>query len=943
MVSSKKIFGIIPPFRDWRIRAKLISLTLFLVLFPLLCVAFLSMNRFGDALRSAAEEDLGHLVGNIYSMCKVQQELVQSKMVSGLKVAREILSGYGSQIVLMPKESIYFDAINQVTHERRPVSVPILMIGEKRLTGDTVFVDKVQNLLGEFCSIFQRMDGDHLLRISTSLKGKDEKRAIGTFIPSDSVVAQAILSGRSYKGLAYVVDGWHVTAYEPIRSQDGTIIGALSVGGKEESVHSLKHEIKGIKVGETGYVYIIDSKGNLMAHPVKEFENIIDTQDSTGFEYIRAMVTEALKMEGGEVGTIRYPWINPELGEKRARQKIIKYAYFKPWDWIIAAGSYEEEIYQSMHETERFILIVVVVGLILVFILTVTLSKVLTRPIQDLTEVTTRMAGGDLYQRVKVHSEDEIGVLGQSFNRMIGQIQEYTSNLEKMVEARTHELRDSREKYRNLSRFLNSILDSATEYAIVALDFYGKIMEFNRGAEKIFGWSKEDVLNQENIGITILQEDREGGIQEEISRRTRTEGVCELEMKRIKKNGNRFPAHTTVTAIKDMEGRVTGFVEIVRDITLRKSLEKELKETKEFLENIMESSVDGIVTTNLKGEVTYLNRAMEKVIGAQREDVLGEHISHYYVRGMEEAKDIMKRLRAKERAENYEMEVRAKGGDSLTILTSIFLLRDETNRIIGTAGIFKDVTQQKQLEAKLKEAQANLVEASKMRALGELVAGVAHELNNPLMASQTILHVILKNLHDDCPNRPRLDLIRKCNDRIEKIVQHLKEFSRQTRPEIREIHINQPIENALMITGQQLLDHNITIVKRLVEGLPKIRGDANQMEQVFLNLISNAKDAMDAVKGEKKLTIRSYLMEGEGSPKVIISVRDTGMGISEEDLDKVFEPFFTTKPVGQGTGLGLSLCYGIIESHGGRIEIKSQPGEGTEVTVILPGKESEKE
>ena len=225
-----------------------------------------------------------------------------------------------------------------------------------------------------------------------------------------------------------------------------------------------------------------------------------------------------------------------------------------------------------------------------------------------------------------------------------------------------------------------------------------------------------------------------------------------------------------------------------------------------------------------------------------------------------------------------------------------------------------------------------------MRALGELVAGVAHELNNPLMASQTIFHVIQNNLHEDCPNRERLELIGRCNDRIEKIVNHLREFSRQTESDFQELDINQPIENALMLTGQQLLNHNITINRKLSEGLPKINGDSNQLEQVFLNLISNARDAMETVTGPKELTIHSYLSDEEESPSVIVSVKDTGEGIPEEILSKVLEPFFSTKPVGKGTGLGLSLCFGIVEAHGGRLEIKSQVGVGTEVKILLPAK-----
>jgi signal transduction histidine kinase len=311
---------------------------------------------------------------------------------------------------------------------------------------------------------------------------------------------------------------------------------------------------------------------------------------------------------------------------------------------------------------------------------------------------------------------------------------------------------------------------------------------------------------------------------------------------------------------------------------------------------------------------------------------------------MPQAREVMDLLKVSERAENYEMEVKTKVGKALTIMTSLFLLRNEEGAIIGTAGIFKDITEQKALQAKLKDAQASLIEASKMRALGELVAGVAHELNNPLMASQTILHVILKNLPAGWPERERLELIRKCNDRIEKIVDHLREFSRQTKPEFQEIDVNQPVENALLITGQQLMNHGITLVRRLSGGLPKVMGDPNQLEQVFLNLISNARDAIEDAAGHKKeLTIQSGFSQDGEPPSVVVSVKDTGTGIPPENLSKIFEPFFSTKPVGKGTGLGLSLCFGIVEAHGGRIDIKSKVGEGTEVSVILPARESGKE
>ena len=491
-------------------------------------------------------------------------------------------------------------------------------IGEIPLTGDTHFVDEVSRIAGGVCSILQRMEDGRFIVISTNILDESGKRAVGTVIDAENPIFKALVKGVSYKGDAYLVNDWYITACEPITDNDGRVIGGLWVGIKEQSSESLKGTIKGIEVGETGYVYIINSDGVLKIHPAREGQNIIDSRDSSGFEYIRFMIEDAVTLPRGQVGTIRYPWINPELGEKKPRQKMIKYAYFEPWDWIIAAGTYENEIYQSLYETEHFILILVIVSITMVLALTLIFSRILTKPLRELTEVTTRMAGGDLRQRVAIVTKDEIGILGQSFNDMTSKIQDYTSNLESKVAERTKELSQSKENYRKLFNFLNSILDSATEYAIIALDLHGMIIEFNKGAEKIFGWKKEEVINKKNINITDLTEDIEKNISNEIIDKIKRCGVYEKDGYRLRKDGSRFPSYTNITFINDPSKGLAGFVEIVRDITQSKKLERELRETKDFLSTIMESSVDGIITTDLKGKITYLNHGMEEMMGVKR-------------------------------------------------------------------------------------------------------------------------------------------------------------------------------------------------------------------------------------------------------------------------------------------------------------------------------------
>jgi nitrogen fixation negative regulator NifL len=923
------------PFKDWKIRTKLISFTLLLALVPLGVGAILSLGKFTEDLKQAYESDLEHIVANIHAMCGAQQELLQDKLTSDLNTAHYVFFQNGQSVSISKDHFLEFTAEDQFTNELSRVHVALWSIGGKSITKDYTFVDRVQKLVGGTCTVFQRIEGDRLLRISTNVLRANGTRAVGTYLPASSEVAKTILRGETYRGRAFVVNAWYITAYEPIRNEYNEIIGALYVGTPEQSALSLKEAIKSIKIGKTGYAYIMDSSGNLVVHPAKEGENILGVKDSSGFEYIREIASKALLLKENEVGTIRYPWANMELGETSPRMKINKYQYFRDWDWVIMAGSYEEEIFEGVARTKFFITLVALGTIALAILLTVMLSRVLTRPVMELTDVTARMAGGDLTQKVHITTGDEIGTLASSFNRMADQVLINTRNLEEVVHVRTQEIQEKEEKYRNLSNLLDSVLESSTEYSIIATDINGVILEYNSGSANLFGWTKEEVIGKMRIGQTFRTDDRSRGVIQEISRKVEAEGMTEYELQRIRKDGSLFQAHAIVTARKDASGKILGFLEIARDITEKLALEKELRETKDYLENIVQSSVDAIVTTDPKGRITFLNRAFEEMVGRSRENIIGLPIHQFYLNGLHEARKIMAILREKGSLKNYETKVVKKDG-TVSILTSASLLQDESGQIIGTLGVFKDLTEKKKLEEELIKTQAHLIEVGKLRALGELVAGVAHEVNNPLMAADAFLHVIRENLAKEDENQKRLELIQRCNERIAKIINHLLHFSRQSKFAFRKVDINEPIENALMITGQQLLNHGIRLIKTFSPNMPKIWGDANQLEQVFLNLISNAKDAMEKSDRKRELTLTTSLLHHNGWNDVEIVVRDTGTGIPQDNVEKIFEPFFSTKEVGKGTGLGLSICYGIIEAHGGRIEVESKLEEGTTFRVTLP-------
>lgn len=247
----------------------------------------------------------------------------------------------------------------------------------------------------------------------------------------------------------------------------------------------------------------------------------------------------------------------------------------------------------------------------------------------------------------------------------------------------------------------------------------------------------------------------------------------------------------------------------------------------------------------------------------------------------------------------------------------------------------------------LKESQEQLIQSAKFSALGELTAGVAHELNQPLnvikIVCQSILKDIQKDQFDKKSAEAELPEIVKHVDKMADIIDHMRVFTRRTAGMPKEvIDVNNMIEGVFKIFGQQLKDHNIEIIKELSPSLPNVIGDPIRFEQAILNLITNARNAVESCgKENKRIEIRTYSVDGHKA--MAVEVKDTGGGIPEHVREKIFEPFFTTSRPGKGTGLGLSVAKKIIEEHNGKIELESIVGEGTVFRITLPAGEAEEE
>jgi len=349
----------------------------------------------------------------------------------------------------------------------------------------------------------------------------------------------------------------------------------------------------------------------------------------------------------------------------------------------------------------------------------------------------------------------------------------------------------------------------------------------------------------------------------------------------------------------------------------------ELRELKDYNENILESLDSGIVVLGLDGQVARWNRAMEALDGRRREEVLGRpHDEVLPASFLEALRGSLVLGNQGEIAHIYKLHLPTADGRSLMVNVSVAPFQAGPAERCGTILILDDVTARVRLEEQLQHAE-------KMASVGLLAAGVAHEVNTPLAGISSYTQLLRGQLDESDPRQLLLEKIEKQSFRAARIVANLLNFSRSSGTEFDRIDVNKALLDVLSLIEHQLDGSRIRVRRELAADLPPVRGNENRIQQVFFNLILNARDAMP--RGGW-LTLVTYA----DVDTVVVEVRDTGHGIRREHIRRIYDPFFTTKGIGRGTGLGLSVSYGIVQEHGGAIFVESAPGQGTRFQVALP-------
>ena len=488
---------------------------------------------------------------------------------------------------------------------------------------------------------------------------------------------------------------------------------------------------------------------------------------------------------------------------------------------------------------------------------------------------------------------------------------------------REEKIRTSEEDYRRLFEHVGC--------GVYISSKKGKFLNVNQALLDMLGYeSKEEFLNIDIARDLYLRPGDRRKFQEMIEKDGQ---VIDLEVDFKRKDGTSISVLHTSHARYDSKGNIVGYEGLNVDQTQRKQMEKELKEAHEFMNNIIQSSPNAIIAADMKGNILIWNRAAEETLGYKSEETIGGmNITSIYPDGL--AKEIMKMMRSPEyggvgKLRSYPMVYVRRDNHIIEGDLSAAIIYDAKGKAVASVGIFVDLEDRLEMERKLRQTQEQLLQSEKLAAMGRLTSQIAHELNNPLYGIMNTLELMKTEIPPENKRRKILEMALSETVRLAEMLRKMLSFSKPDEEERQPANINTILDEIMLLHEKQLREHSIRMSSSFAKHLPMVYASKNQLRQVFLNLISNARDAMPDGG-----TLSVKTMDKGDHAQVEIS--DTGIGIKQENINKIFDTFFTTKDSVKDVGLGLSVCYGFIKEHGGDIKVKSKWGSGTTFIIILP-------
>ena len=500
------------------------------------------------------------------------------------------------------------------------------------------------------------------------------------------------------------------------------------------------------------------------------------------------------------------------------------------------------------------------------------------------------------------------------------------------------ERKKAEKELRETKDFLEKVIENSKD-GILVVDDKGYILTCNTAVEQMSGSSKEQIIGEH--ASSLIVDDKE--IRRKILEKTGElfeKGFTTYEAKYKSREGKDLDVECISSMVSNEQGEYIAGVSVIRDISERKKAEKEIREGKEFLEKIIQGSKDGILIGDEAGYILSANEAIKAMLGLENEELVGKHSSELLFDDKSEKEKIFAKMEGlfENGFASYETKYKRKDGNQVEVECYLSMIKDEEGNNIAGISIVRDISERKKL-------QQQLIQSEKLKSLGELAGGVAHDFNNVLAAilgRAQLLKMQFKPPEGKQEKRKamidlikNLEIIERASSDGAETVRRIQEFSRKRSDdkEFAKIDINQLIENSLEFTAVRWKDEveskNIKInIEKEFSSLPSTLGSAAELREVFTNIINNAVDAMP-----QGGTI--HIKTATEDNLISIEIKDTGIGIPEDIKHRIFDPFFTTKGV-QSTGLGMSTSYGIINRHKGTILVDSTEGKGTVFTIKLP-------
>ena len=483
------------------------------------------------------------------------------------------------------------------------------------------------------------------------------------------------------------------------------------------------------------------------------------------------------------------------------------------------------------------------------------------------------------------------------------------------------------------------LVQSVTDYAIYMLDPHGVVTSWNPGARRFKGYEADEIIG-EHFSRFYTPEDLDREIPKIALETAERDGRFEAEGWRVRKDGSRFWANVVIDPIRDPDGKLVGFAKVTRDLSERKAAEDKLRASEERFRLLVQSVSDyAIYMLDTEGRVSSWNAGAERFMGYTADEIVGEHFSRVYPEEEREVGAPEIALATAKSERRFEAEGWRIRKDGSRFWSSVIIdpIRNDNGELVGFAKVTRDLTERREIEEQLRQSQ-------KMEAVGQLTGGLAHDFNNLLTGISGSLEMMqIRIAQGRTAEFDRYFMAAQgAVKRAAGLTHRLLAFSRRQTLDPRPANVNKLL-SGLEELIRRTVGPSIEVEVVGASGAWPILVDANQLENAILNLCINARDAMP---DGGKLTIESankWLDERAARQHdlpvgqyVSLCVTDTGTGMTPDVIAKAFDPFFTTKPLGEGTGLGLSMIYGFARQSGGHVRIYSEVGQGTTMCLYLP-------